>query len=398
MSVDFCRWSQLSLTLNSKWRRTPSDGAKIHLYSHNSVRCACALQSTNLQCREMADPNPLDTFLLPETDVDVVNALVASLESRLASPTHKETSNSITSSSASNNHVSVNDTQNACTNVPFTHIKNTQLPNDNASRSNNVPNVKTIEKDNQILGINSIHSNASPGAVNSPVNVNRVVSPKPNDCVNKMHAVRIVPQTVSNSPLAQSPVQSKTSTPSPSNVPHINSVHSQIVNVKKEFHPNAVKTNHAGVKKEPSPIPQFVKQEVGNSHVKMENFVGNQTVNSNVKNVQPVLLASNSQPLAQKTNVHIVHSANMTSVRAPVVNPSVITVRSQGPSSQMTVVRPPIVTSHMNASSPRPPGMIRLQNRPGTAPIRIASSQPNIAPRPGGSVSTVTVKPEKVNC
>ena len=334
----------------------------------------------------MADPNPLDNFLTTETDADVVNALVASLESRLASPTHKETSNSITSSSANSNHVSVNDSLNACTNAPF-NIKNTQLPNDSASRSNSVPNVKTIEKDNQILGINSIHSNASPGAVNSPVNVNRVVSPKPNDGINKVNAVRIVPQTVSNSPLAQSPVQSKTSTPSPSNVPHINSVHSQIVNVKKEFHPNAIKTNH-GMKKEPSPIPQFVKQEVVNSHVKVENFVGNQTVNSNVKSVQPVLLPSNTQPLAQKTNVHIVHSANMTSVRAPAVNPSVITVRSQGP-SQMTVVRPPIVTSHMNASSPRPPGMVRLQNRPGSAPIRIASSQPNIAPRPGGSVSFV---------
>ena len=387
MSVDFYRWSQLSLTLRSKWRRTPSDGAKIQFNSHNSVRCACALQSTNLQCREMADPNPLDTFLLPETDESVVNALVASLESRLASPTHKETSVSITSSSASNNHVGVNDSQNACTNVPFTHIKNTQIPNDNASRSNSVPNVKTIEKDNQILGINSIHSNASPGGVNSPVNVNSVVSQKPTDGVNKqLHAVRIVPQTVSNSPLAPSPVHLKSSTPSPSNSPHINSVHNQVVNVKKEFHPNAVKTNPS-VRKEPSPVPQFVKQEVMNSHVKMENFVGNQTSNSNVKSVQPVLLASNSQPLAQKTNVHIVHSANITSVRAPVVNPSVITVRSQGPSTQMTVVRPQIVTSHMNASSPRPPGMIRLQNRPGTAPIRIAASQPNIAPRPGGTVS-----------
>lgn len=335
----------------------------------------------------MADPNPLDSFLFPETDESVVNALVASLESRLASPTHRENPPSITNSSVSNNHVSVNDSQNACTNASFTHIKTTQLPNDNAARSNSVPSVKTIEKDNQILGINSIHSNASPGTVNSPVNTNSVVSPKPSDGVNKsVHAVRIVPQTVAKSPLAPSPVHFNNSTPSP--IPQTNSVHNQIVNVKKEFHTNAVITNPQSVKKETSPVPQFVKQEVMNSHVKTENFIGSQTSTQNVKSVQPVLLASNSQQLAQKTNVHIMHSANITSVRPPVVNPSVITVRSQTPSTQMTVVRPQIVTSNVvNTSSPRPQGTIRLQNRTGTAPIRIAATQPNIAPRPGGTVS-----------
>ena len=346
----------------------------------------------------MADPNPLDTFLLPETDESVVNALVASLESRLASPTNKEHSTAITSSSASNNHVSVNDPQIACTNATFTHIKNVQLPNENATRSNNVCSAKTVEKDNQILGINSIHSNASPGSVNSPINTNRVVSPKPNDGVNKpVHAVRLVPQTFVKSPLAPSPVLYHNSTPSPS-VPQSNSVHNPALNttVKKDIHTtNAVINSQRNfvkaenIKKEASsPVPHFIKQEVMNSHVKSENFVGNQTSTQNVKNAQSVLLTSNGQPVTQKTNVHIVHSANISSVKAPGVNAGVITVRSQTP-SQMTVVRPQIVTSQVvNAASPRPQGTVRLQTRPGTAPIRIAASQPNIAPRPGGTVSS----------
>ena len=342
----------------------------------------------------MADPNPLDTFLLPETDESVVNALVASLESRLASPTNKEHSTAITSSSTSNNHVSANDSQIACTNASFTHIKNVQLPNENATRSNNVGSAKTAEKDNQILGINSIHSNASPGTVNSPINSNRTVSPKPNEGVNKqVHAVRLVPQTFAKSPLASSPVLYHNSTPS-SSIPQTNSVHNPAVNttVKKEMHStNAVITPQRdfvkvdNIKSEgSSPMPHFVKQEVMNSHVKPENFVGNQTSTPNVKSSQPLLLTSNGQPVAQKTNVHIVQSANISSVKQPGVNPGVITVKSQTP-SQMTVVRPQIVSSQvMNASSPRP---VRLQNRPGAAPIRIAASQPNIAPRPGGTVS-----------
>ena len=386
--------------LKSKWRSFPSDGAKIRFHSHNSSQCACALQSTNLQYREMADPNPLDTFLLPETDESVVNALVASLESRLASPTNKEHPTPITSSSASNNHVGGNESQIACTtNASFTHIKSVQLPNDSANRNNSVSSAKTVEKDNQILGINSIHSNASPGTVNSPINVNRVVSPKPNDGVNKqVNAVRIVPQTVVKSPLAASPVLYNNSS-SPSTIPQTNSVHNQIINanVKKEFITNAavnpqfVKSEN--IKKESSsPVPHFVKQEIMNSHVKAENFVGNQTLTQNVKSAQPVVLASNGQPIAQKTNVHIVHSANIS--KTPGVNPSVITVRSQAPTTQMTVVRPQIVTSQVvNASSPRPPGAVRFQNRPGTAPIRIAAStQPSIAPRPGGTVSSYSFK------
>lgn len=326
----------------------------------------------------MADPNPLDSFLHSETDESVVNALVASLESRLASPTHKEQSSSLSNPSVNSNHVNNDTSIPACTSA-----QNNAVHLSNDSGNTNISSAKSmIKTDNQILGINSIHTNSPVANVNPSVNSHRTASPKPLNSVNKTSspAIQVIsqPQSHGNHSVVANPHMNRAS-PSPSNAISTNNLN--VVQANSNIiisNPTAVQNNSAlkQVSRTLSPAPQ-------------QNTTGqSQPI---IRNSQGVVVSSNSQQLTQKTNVHIVHSANVSTViTQPGSNPSVITVRGQVPSSHITTVRPQVVTTHVsNSSSPRPQGGVRIQNRMPNAPIRIASSQPpsnpqiNIAPRPG---------------
>lgn len=331
----------------------------------------------------MADPNPLDSFLHLETDESAVNALVASLEFRLASPTHKEQSSMLAIPSVNSNHVSNVSSITACTSAQNNSV---HLSNDTGNTNNTC--TKTIIRDNQILGINSIHTNSPIAHANSPVLSHRTASPKPFNSVNKSNspAIQVLTQTqnhgnhsmVANQHLIQA-------TPPPPNSISVNSLNAaQPTSSIVIANPAAVQNSNAlkHVNRTMSPAPQL--NITGQTGIVQQS----QPI---VRNSQGVVINSNSQQLTQKTNVHIVHSANVTSViNQPGSNPSVITVRGpQLPASHLTTVRPQVVTTHVsNSSSPRPPGCVRIQNRMPNTPIRIASSQPNqqinIAPRPGG--------------
>ncbi|KAH3769118.1 hypothetical protein DPMN_170366, partial [Dreissena polymorpha] len=336
----------------------------------------------------MADPNPLDALFHSDTDESVVNALVASLESKLASPTNRDHSQSVINPSVNANHV--NNSSSIQLQAFSEHgVQNNNVHLSNSSGNINNSNAKTIIKDNQILGINSIHTSSPVMHVNSPVNSHRTASPKPLNSVNKPSSP-VVHVLQSHANQTGSSVQLGRTTPSPIHGTVINTtlIHTHSPNIQSISHPHAV-TLHNDVINRTSPSPH-------NNVTSVQQGLVQQQV---VRNPQGVVISSNSQQFTQKTNVHIVHSANATSmVSQPGSNP-VITVRGPAATSQITTLRPQIVTSTINTSSPRPQGNVRIQtaNRMPNAPIRIAaSSQPsqiNIAPRPGTQANTITLPP-----
>lgn len=156
----------------------------------------------------MATTNSLDDILSTEIDENAVNALVGSLESQLASTTHKDTAHSISDASMNNNHISNASAPVACTstvfinNFPTSASKNMTIQNNVALNSSNISHLKTSES--QLLGLNSIVSNVNSSeggdlSVNAN-NINRN-SPVP------VNHVRIAshPQTVANSRNSPSP-------------------------------------------------------------------------------------------------------------------------------------------------------------------------------------------------
>jgi len=331
----------------------------------------------------MADPNPLDVLLHSDTDESVVNALVASLESRLASPTNKEQSLAISNPSVNSNHVSNVTTNSACT--PQISAQNNNVHVQNLTGNVNSSGAKSVVKDNQILGINSIQTTASVTCGNS----HGTASPKPLNSVNKPSSPAIQIITNNNSHVTTSGVVNahlSRTTPPPvqSSVNHLLSQTNSVV----ASNPQTVLSDHVINRTSSPALNSTVQQGLVQQNV--------------VRNPQNVVINSTQQPFTQKTNVHIVHSANVTSVITQQgSNPSVLTVRGQTPTSQLTAARPQIVTSHINASSPRPPANVRIQaNRmPNTPqPIRIASTpnQITIAPRPGSHPVSMSVVYEKL--
>ena len=312
----------------------------------------------------MADHNPLDVFINSETDESAVNALVASLESRLASPTNKEHPVPKSNPSIHSNHVGVNQTTSACTSTITAQNNIVHLSNDSGNINNS--NSKLEIKHNQILGLSSIHANSPISRVNSPVNSNRTVSPKPNISVNKQiisPAIQMIsqPQHHGNHTIVTNVVHHGQSVTPPPNSVSLNNVNLQ--NRTNNSHLVTVQNANSSIVSTPQAIVvhsdgvQGISNRTVPSPVMHINSHGQTGLvqSSQMKNTQGVILNSNVQPLTQKTNVHIVHSANVTSMTPQQVsNPSVITVRGQVPASQMSHVRPQVVTSNVvNTSSPR---------------------------------------------
>ncbi|WAR12290.1 TAF4B-like protein [Mya arenaria] len=332
----------------------------------------------------MADHIPLDDIFHSETDESAVNALVASLESKLASPTNKEQSQSLTNPSINSNHVGNSTSIQSCTGIG---VQNNNGHLSNATGNINNSNSKTVIRDNQIIGINSIHTNSPVPHQNSPLNTHRTASPKPVNSVNKpIHGSSPSVQVLQHSNLVGTTKQQIRTTPSP--------IQSSVNNVILHPHSPNVPQNVA------NPSVVSVQNDVLNRTSPSPHSVHQGLVQQTVVRNHPqgVVVNSSSQPFTQKTNVHIVHSANVSTViNQAGLNPSLIAVRGQMPTSQITTIRPQIVTSSINASSPRPQGNVRIQaQRMQSAPIRIAASQPNqinIAPRPGQQPNTITLPP-----
>ena len=343
----------------------------------------------------MADHNPLDAFLQhSDTDESVVNALVASLESRLASPTNKDQPLTLSSPSVNSNHVNSTSNSSACTasSTPISAQNKTVYLSSDTLNANS-SNTKQVLKGNQILGLNSIHSSSVVKNVNSPVNSLRTSSPKPVQNVNKPSSpvVHVIPQTSSlgSSSVITTIVQHSNSGTVVNSVNNL----SNPLQVNKSNIKSVQISNHSSGNP-PTVVVQTDSRTVASTAQLVSSHQGGliQVSQPVLKSNASVVVNSTSQPVTQITNVHLVHSANVTSIiPSHGTNPSIIAVRGQMPSSTtpMTTGRQHVVSHIVNASSPRPQGNVRGQPiRMPNTPIRIAAStqpnQINIAPRPGG--------------
>ncbi|XP_061189985.1 transcription initiation factor TFIID subunit 4-like isoform X1 [Saccostrea echinata] len=388
----------------------------------------------------MATTNSLDDILSTEIDENAVNALVGSLESQLASTTHKDTAHSISDASMNNNHISNANAPVACTSTVYLHSiptpasKNMTIQNNVALNNANISHLKASHSDSQLLGLNSIVSNVNSSeggglSVNAN-NINRN-SPVP------VNHVRIVSQspTITNSRNSPSPsVQGqlnsvsvanvRSSTPNQvvinngQNLPNVNSANS--ANFNANDHKPVIRSTHnsplnqissqdvkpgptqiVNIKHEPVGSPQTgvlsVKQETGSPSsgfgVKQEHHLA----------IQPVPGAPHNVP---QPNVQLVQG------KGPVVtgNPSVITVRTPGQTHPSQVVmQPQLITTQSSSSqmhvvsvsgctvATRPTGTVQMTQgkniNPRMTTAAFRPQQISIAPRPGTTQNTIALPP-----
>ncbi|XP_033755591.1 transcription initiation factor TFIID subunit 4-like [Pecten maximus] len=201
----------------------------------------------------MATANFIDDLITSEIDESAVSALVGALEGQLASPTHKDNSQSISESSINNNHITTASTPVACTASSFNIVQTTNvtqglkglsLPNSVTVNSVTSPLVKLTQSDPQIIGINSIINSNNVAASNNNTQNNRE-SPVPNSSrvVNNQHAVRIVQNTQPlvnsrSSPLPQAVVNSNSLV----NTNHVQSANSPQIDLNRTTHSPNVNT------------------------------------------------------------------------------------------------------------------------------------------------------------
>ncbi|XP_021352756.1 transcription initiation factor TFIID subunit 4-like [Mizuhopecten yessoensis] len=200
----------------------------------------------------MATANFIDDLITSEIDESAVSALVGALEGQLASPTHKDNSQSISESSINNNHITTASTPVACTassfNIVQTNVtqglKGLSLPNSVTVNSVTSPLVKLTQSDPQIIGINSIINSNNVAASNNNTQNNRE-SPASNSSrvVNNQHAVRIIPNTQPHvnsrsSPLPQAIVNSNSLV----HTNHIPSANSPLIDLNRTTHSPNVNT------------------------------------------------------------------------------------------------------------------------------------------------------------
>ncbi|XP_071175731.1 transcription initiation factor TFIID subunit 4-like isoform X1 [Mytilus edulis] len=373
----------------------------------------------------MAAVNPLDDILNSSVDELAINALVGNLEARLASPSNKDVSNSLSDASVNNNHIGTTRSStpqnsgsvfNTATGVGANGQAVSAHKNFTNSHNLNVqsPSSKT---DSQLIGINSIlnpmNSSQTSNIVSTHVNSLTVNRSSPIPESNRIQSPHII-RTVSNSPGFQnarnSPVPSPNSNPAISAssqhaIKPDNSAIIQNVAILGDHKPlmsqgNCIQVSSSQqipggqnvcVKQEPAISSQYI--------VKTENMPV-----SSVKNeprtaaIQAVTGLQNS---VYTSGNHITHATNVHIVNAPIKGHSgVITVKT-GP--QHVVMRPQIVQNsgqmqvvNVSAHSNRPPGIVQVPHGKHQ-PVRIATparhSQINIAPRPGGAPNTITLPP-----
>lgn len=355
----------------------------------------------------MAAANPLDEILNSSVDELAINALVGNLEARLASPSNKEVSNSLTDASVNNNHIDTTSStslhsQSTVFNsgAPVGSNGDTGLSHKNVVNSHvQSPSPKT---DSQLIGINSIINpvnSTQQGNILNSLPLNRS-SPVPESNRNQSPHLR----TVTNSPGLMNARNSPVPSPSNTNVNSPHTIKSFSVKTENSAIQNVVtvtgdqklsmsqgncipivSSQHNSVKQEPSASAQLI--------VKSENAsVTNVKSEPKTAAIQAVTGPHNSASgnHITATNVHIVN--------APMKGqPGVITVKTPG---TQVVMRPQIVHSvsnsgqmqvvNVSANSPRPPGIVQVPQQGKPQAIRFAPSparhsQVHIAPRPGGT-------------
>lgn len=428
-----------------KWRLliSPQDGAaSARTISQKSMYDACALQFGNLLSREMAAANPLEDLLLSDIDESAVSAMVGSLESRLASPTNKDLSHTLSETTVNNNHINNTPNTVACSSASLfnTVLSSTQGPkglqNLNNAPQNRLSNaaVKPVIQNTQVVTNNSIINSPSivtcaGGSINVNSSVSSHIDAKlPNSQVllpqNVIKPTSVVSMTSNPSSLSyvSNPSNGTTASILQSNsnqVSHASSAIYNLASIAAKQEPLQVPMGGAQIIRtivpdqqnmSPKPNQNIVKSEGGIISVKSEpaQYVMKQESGSvqikqegqTIRTIHPgkTVMVSSNQP-THATNVHIVNAPGKQATGTS--SPGVITVRSQTPQQQVTVVRPQVMTTssqqagtpHMQVVNVGGPGQIPVMQGKTvqrlTGPIRIAQphQQINIAPRPGVPVS-----------
>lgn len=385
----------------------------------------------------MATTNTLDDILSTEIDENAVNALVGSLESQLASTTHKDTAHSISDASMNNNHIGNASAPVACTSTVYLHSiptsapKNMTIQNNVALNNANISHLKASQSESQLLGLNSIVSNVNSnegGDLSVNVNSIRRNSPVP------VNHVRIVSQsqTITNSRNSPSPsvpgqlnnvsvASVRSSTPNQvvinngQSVPNVNSnVNSaNSAHFNTADHKPVIRSRHNSplnqissqdVKPRPSQIVNIKHEPLGSPQTGMLNVkqeTGSPSSGFGVKQehqlaIQPVPGAPHNVP---QPNVQLVQGKG----QVVTGNASVITVRTPGQTHPSQVVmQPQIITTQSSSAqmhvvsvsgctvATRPTGTVQMTQgknmNPRMATASFRPQQINIAPRPGTTV------------
>ncbi|CAH1780118.1 unnamed protein product [Owenia fusiformis] len=358
----------------------------------------------------MANGNPLEEYLSSDVDESVINALVGSLESQLASPTSKEQPRQKSQLNALPNHIKseLNSIQNQHTSEAGQKT-GLNLQNQNHSNSNTVGTVKTQVPNTQIIGINSV----GPGSPSLGVGK----APTPKIIVNSSGVVQ---RSTSSNPISTSVSQQVISVINNTNAQNvvqqvINSAQRNIANHKNTAASGMAQDNPsamyglAAVAAEQKPMmvpksetltPQAVASLAHNPNVSIQNshqspsaqfVIKSETNNSAV----PIKVEPTGRVTPQQTVVNIVSTRSSTPVSTGAIvntftpSPQTVTiVRTQAPANSQQIV----VNTGRSQQKTIAPRMVTAQQQHrmvSSGPVRIASSpQQIIAPRlPGNPVS-----------
>lgn len=415
----------------------PRDGANIRNITQDATDCACAVQFTNFAAMEMATTNPLEDILSREIDESAVHALVGSLESRLASPTHKEASQQNAESAVNNNHINSHapSDSSASRNSPFNHVPGinithgpTTLTHDNISHINNVSisSTKSLQSYSQIMGINSIMNSSSPAnsggvSVVNSCGPNRISDPGK---MGSTPSIRIITQTrpSSNSPVITLPGGNVKSFTNPVSVSNVNATSTgvnnsramfDLANIASEQKPITIppgqvnqvkvvqnmsavmvqdqinnqkeKTGVGTVMSGLGPNQFIIKRESPTMHIKQEvpQFMKQEgsIVKSEMPNVKRMQGSPDINVMHLGSNPNLLQQAtnvHIVNAKPNATNSNVITLSRTQPQT-VTVVRPPLNTTSAGGT-PRHVFSSSIQQTPAgqirlSAPIRSATQQ-----------------------
>lgn len=377
----------------------------------------------------MAAPDPLQDILSAEIDESAVNALVGSLESRLASPSHKDLSNSLADSSVNNNHITTASSHNSSIITQTTNVTHglKGLSTPNAITLNNIDNsnLKLNHTDSQIIGINSIINSNAASHINDQNNRD---SPVLN--LNGAHGVRVMtPQGNMNPRSSPLPPNNINTT----NIGFTNSiagvgVHASHIDINSSHNSNTSfvitkPTDGSNMVNSQCNLGTNVTQpfssQPGQIIVKQENVsasqVNSQTqfvMNNNprgspisnmkqepisVQTMQKVSGHSNINQVHQTSNVQLLNVGHQKGQTVHSGNQSVITVRKPAGGQTMhggpVVMRPQIITTQSSGAPMQVVNVSGANLGPRFTPgkgmqtrVQLAPRQQQIAPRPGAGV------------
>lgn len=433
-----------STTVNIKWRcfiLYSQGGAFPPKISQDALVCACALQFASFVESEMATANPIEDLLSTDIDESEVSAFVGSLESRLASPTHKDISHQITDSSVNSNHISnvLNVSTATCSSSSLFTVQGQKGLQSHGSPVINSLYGANVKSDSQLLGIpsilNSTNATGSPGGLLNITALNSTPNKTNTRAVNSSGNIMLVapshtpplpvashtPPHVNVGPNGNLTFTGANNRASPQNctvvTAHNNTSNTTVcgsgsdgsktvsssamynlASIAAEQKPLAVPTGMLDIKSSGANNKLTVRDQL-DKKPNISSLSGSPSASKHQIVVKQESRHVKQEPMqqSQPSSVHIVNATSKGIVSNTSGSHNVITVSRPAVGQGGAIVRPQIITTqttHANGAQqmtvvPRMPNATNSQPKTVqttriNAPIRIAAApQINIAPRPG---------------